>query len=464
MLRILVLTASPSTLQPISAEAETAAIKANLKGGEHGAQFDIEICHEATVDILSDKMRQYKPDILHFSGHAMKGKLLFEGGSAGHPVPRAALTRLLELQRGQLRCVVLSACETVEQARDIARVIDCAVGVLDSIQDEEAIDLSKGFYASLAAGESLGRAFELAKNRVQLGGSDQHDSIRLFCRTGIDADHLVLNYCVPLICIAAEADSSYTTELLDTHLAPLIRANVLRCFEPSRALDAWDLEAETQAQLEAAQLAIVLLSPDLLASKSRMALAMRALERHNKRAARLVPILIRPLAVDATPFKSLPILPSAEKALSEHRQRDSAWVTVVQTLRRMIDGIAEKHKAGPGSPPAASGTPQASDEKSRSARPATPASSAPSAQAAAAALTPTAKSVRALLYEQFRTDSDFMAFVLDNFNQTYRLLAQQADRETRTSFLLDRHSPSDIVHAAAQYPNFKSLSSLLTYA
>ncbi len=142
---------------------------------------------------------------------------------------------------------------------------------------------------------------------------------------------------------------------------------------------------------------------------------------------------------------------------------------MVQTLRRMIDGIAEKHKADqrpahegkPGNRPRkdidTEGTGWGANCSPLPIEPSPP-------QAAAAAKTPTAKSVRALLYEQFRTDSDFMAFVLDNFNQTYRLLAQQADRETRTSFLLDRHSPSDIVHAAAQYPNFKSLSSLLTYA
>lgn len=497
MLKILVLTASPPELQTIQAEEEVSAIRHKLKHNEHGPQFDVEICFNATVDDLATKMRSYQPDILHFSGHALKGDLLFEGGGSGQRLPRAGLTRLFELQPGGLRCIVLNACRTTDLARDLARVIDCTVGILDSIDDEEAINLSKGFYESLAAGESVGHAVELAKNRVQLGGSPQHDNVVLFTRDDIDAQNVVLSYCVPAFCIAAESDSDYVSELLDTHLVPLTRAGVVSCWEPSRAIDAWDLEVETSAHLASAQLVLLLVSPDLLASKSRYALALRALERHSQRAARLVPILIRKVDVSQTVFKSLPILPGQDKALSEYRQRETAWVSILQSLRKIIDNIADKKKeqkrkaaratAGPAggaqaasatgaTPPAPGPTAQAAPAVQAAMPAAVPSHAAESVHAAttvhpgttvhaaASAPSPTPFSVRALLNAMFRVDSDFSAFVLDNFAQTYRQWSTQADREHRLSALIARHPTTDIVNAAAQYDDFPRYRHLLKYS
>ena len=67
-----------------------------------------------------------------------------------------------------LRCVVLNACYSEQQAHVIHRHIDYVIGMQKEIADTAAINFSRGFYDALFAGEPVHRAFDLGKMRSDL--------------------------------------------------------------------------------------------------------------------------------------------------------------------------------------------------------------------------------------------------------------------------------------------------------
>jgi len=94
--------------------------------------------------------------------------------------------------KDDIRVVVLSACYSAEQAREIATVVDAVVGMSDSIGDEAARAFAAAFYRALGFGRSLQNAFEQGLAAMDLEGHGDTDVPVLLVRTGVDATKLVL--------------------------------------------------------------------------------------------------------------------------------------------------------------------------------------------------------------------------------------------------------------------------------
>lgn len=79
---------------------------------------------------------QEKPDIVHFSSHGTKeGRIILEDKSGNlRPLPPEALTRVFKVLRDNIRCVILNACFSMEQARAISKHIDCVIGMSHKIR------------------------------------------------------------------------------------------------------------------------------------------------------------------------------------------------------------------------------------------------------------------------------------------------------------------------------------------
>lgn len=104
----------------------------------------------------------------------------------GHPraVPPDALTELFRILRHGLRCVVLNACYTDDQARAIAAHVPFVVGMAGGILDDAAIRFAAGFYLGVAHGQSVGAAFQLGRNRLRLRAHPDADLPRLIAAPG----------------------------------------------------------------------------------------------------------------------------------------------------------------------------------------------------------------------------------------------------------------------------------------
>lgn len=181
--------ANPIDTDPLRLDQEVRTIDDRLRQSEHRDRFDLRQQWAVRFTDLSEGLLRYEPKIVHFSGHGNPtGTLVFEDESGrGRPVETSALANLFQIVGGNVRCVVLNACHSAHQAQAVAEHVDCVVGTSSAIGDEAAIRFAAGFYRALGYGRSVGTAFALGRNEIDLAALADEDVPRLHVRTGVDA-------------------------------------------------------------------------------------------------------------------------------------------------------------------------------------------------------------------------------------------------------------------------------------
>lgn len=162
--RILFLSASPRDSTPLRLDEEVREIDRALSGAQLGDRFELlQKWAVRTVDLQSHLLRT-KPQIMHFSGHGspQSAIILEDENRRSRAVPAQQLARLLGQFSSQLRCVVLNACYSEDQAEAIATTIECVVGMSAEVADRAAVHFSTSFYQGLAYGRSVRASFDLA--------------------------------------------------------------------------------------------------------------------------------------------------------------------------------------------------------------------------------------------------------------------------------------------------------------
>lgn len=175
--KMLFAAANPDILRPLANDVEWKHIKNVF---DHVAcKIDVELFERfaATIDDLRIALLNHQPTLVHFSGHGSfsNGVKFSENGGYSGLIPAQALADLFRLLRDSVKCVVLNACYSHDQASAIAKYVHCVVGVQGEIGDEAAIEFSAGFYAALAAGQPFGRCFEFGANAIHLKNLTDQD-------------------------------------------------------------------------------------------------------------------------------------------------------------------------------------------------------------------------------------------------------------------------------------------------
>lgn len=98
---------------------------------------------------------------------------------------------------------------------------------------------------------------------------------------------------------------------------------------------------ERTAQLERAQVILLLISPDFLASQEAYGIEMKhALERQARGEAVVIPILLRSVFYEGAPFAHLEMLPDNGEPITSWSNRDKAFENVVRGINRRLDDLA----------------------------------------------------------------------------------------------------------------------------
>ncbi|MBD2104460.1 toll/interleukin-1 receptor domain-containing protein [Leptolyngbya sp. FACHB-261] len=131
-------------------------------------------------------------------------------------------------------------------------------------------------------------------------------------------------------------------EELVVHLSNLKRQGKIKAWH-DRALEAgneWD--AEIKAQLEAARIILLLITPRFMASEyiNDIELA-RAMERHAEGSARVIPIILKPTDFKGSPFSKLQALPRDAKPITTWANQDEAFLNVVEGIRRVAENLRQ---------------------------------------------------------------------------------------------------------------------------
>ena len=134
----------------------------------------------------------------------------------------------------------------------------------------------------------------------------------------------------------ALADEELQQEL-DKHLRGLCLQGLIHTWDYRQITPGTDWKRTIEMQFLTASIILLLISPDFMASNRCCMQMMRALERHQANEAQVIPILLRPLDWEGAPFAYL--LPLNAKAITEWQNRDVAFRSVVQRIRRVIEGV-----------------------------------------------------------------------------------------------------------------------------
>ncbi len=125
---------------------------------------------------------------------------------------------------------------------------------------------------------------------------------------------------------------------LHTHLAPLCSEGLINAWFDREILAGGSIDAEISKELESCDIFLMLVSPDFLASDYCVNREMkRALERHRDGAVHVVAIIIEPCDWFSLSIHELKVLPRDGKPISEWMNQNSAYLDVVQELRRIIE-------------------------------------------------------------------------------------------------------------------------------
>ncbi len=122
---------------------------------------------------------------------------------------------------------------------------------------------------------------------------------------------------------------------LEKHLAMLKRQGVIDTWH-DRQIDAGqDVHAEISEYLEKADIILLLVSADFLASDYCCDIEMRrALERHQRGEARVIPVILRPCEWQIAPFGRLVATPTDGKPITKFSDRDDAFLQITQAIRK----------------------------------------------------------------------------------------------------------------------------------
>ena len=134
-------------------------------------------------------------------------------------------------------------------------------------------------------------------------------------------------------------------------LSQLQREGLLESWDDREITGGTEWAGQIDSRLNAADIIVLLVSPDFLASPYCYDREMtRALERHEKREARVVPIILRPCDWKTSPFAKLNALPKEGKPVVDWRTLDHAFLNVAQGLRSIAGELRRRSNEDRGKP------------------------------------------------------------------------------------------------------------------
>jgi hypothetical protein len=189
-LRILFLSADPRNVKyrPLL-KKEVRLISAALQQGRYQKKIEFFPQWCVTPQEVQEALDEYKPHILHFSGHGDKdaGIMLEDEDGKACMVTDKALTSLIKSFKGNIHLVFLNSCHSKNQVKAFKRLIDYTIGMNTSVSDEVAIRFASSFYKWLSGGLSVNDAFNRSKGLLELLNDPDFQIPELFIRPGVDS-------------------------------------------------------------------------------------------------------------------------------------------------------------------------------------------------------------------------------------------------------------------------------------
>ncbi|HMR68278.1 MAG TPA: TIR domain-containing protein, partial [Anaerolineae bacterium] len=150
---------------------------------------------------------------------------------------------------------------------------------------------------------------------------------------------------VKLFFAYAREDQKLRAELAK-HLAPLRRSRLLSDWHDGDITAGSEWAADIDQALHAADIILLLISPDFLASDYCYDNEMtKAVARHDAGQAVVIPIILRPCYWEDAPFGKLQALPKDAKPVSHWPHPDDAFFEITKVVRQTAEQVKAKRQA-----------------------------------------------------------------------------------------------------------------------
>jgi hypothetical protein len=347
---ILILAANPKSISRLRLDEEVRDIEIGLQRSRNRDQFRLVQKWAVRPRDIQRAMLEIRPNIVHFSGHGSGNDGLVFEDETGSPklVEGQALARLFDLFSDTVECVVLNGCYSEVQAQAIAQYIENVIGMKRAIGDQAAIEFSVGFYDALGAGRSVDFAYQLGCSSIALAGIPEN-LIPILIQKAIRKDVTVSpttshfkDKKIKIFLSYSHKDENLRDEL-GKHLSLLKRQQIISAWHDRNISAGTEWASQISEHLETAKVILLLISADFLASDYCFDIEVkRAMERHNKGEARVIPIILRPTDWSSAPFGRLQALPNDAKPITTWENQDLAFANVVKGIRLVCEELLKE--------------------------------------------------------------------------------------------------------------------------
>ncbi len=185
--------------------------------------------------------------------------------------------------------------------------------------------------------------------------------------------------CIEIFFSYAHKDKELCEEL-EKRLSVLKRQGTISIWYDRYIPAGSERKREIEKHLSTAQIIVLLVSPDFLASDDCYNVEMKkAIERKKRGETRVIPVLLRPTTLNDTPLQQLESLPINKRPVTSWHQRDQAFYHVAEGIKKVVRDLLgepenrkskqqEKSKSAPPQDKKMdrpSGAPPAQNKKSR---------------------------------------------------------------------------------------------------
>jgi len=156
---------------------ELSRVRDELEKGETRSVCEVVVRPNASIDeilgVFRDSRYRDRVAVLHFGGHAGGYELLMASAEGRPELAHAKGLADFLGQQNALQLVFLNGCSTAPQVERLHSHVPAVIATSESIKDTVAMMLSVHFYASLASGATVERAYDEAVAAVKTVNGDR---------------------------------------------------------------------------------------------------------------------------------------------------------------------------------------------------------------------------------------------------------------------------------------------------
>ncbi|SDI64184.1 CHAT domain-containing protein [Winogradskyella thalassocola] len=191
---VLFLASNPIDQQQLRLDEEARAISEMIRKSKHRDSVKFETCWAFQPIDLLQAINEYKPSIIHFSGHGSDNdEIIFQTNDGRTKiVSKEAIVQTIMASSDGIRLVFFNTCYSKNQAEAVSEYVEATIGMNTSIGDEAARIFSSQFYSSIGFGLSVKKSFEQAKALLMLENISEEETPELFIKEGINSEDLII--------------------------------------------------------------------------------------------------------------------------------------------------------------------------------------------------------------------------------------------------------------------------------